>query len=160
MTILSFIFSLFQLGLNEGALVISRSGLAKMGVVLELEAVQGCGRDSLIGLHTLTLSCNQLQVSEKNGYPGLLSRPSSKVPRMKCISPCLRIPSQFAIKTTVSTKTLSVSGNTMALAYAALMCLQRERAVGGGWAFSASQDKLQPFVYCCTAVIRGKQQQQ
>lgn len=43
----------------------SRNGLAKMGKVLELEAMYGCGRDALIGLHTLVLSCNQLKVSEE-----------------------------------------------------------------------------------------------
>lgn len=62
----------------------SRSGLAKMGVVLELEAVYGCGRDSLIGLHTLTLSCNQLQVSKTiTGLPS----PPSKV--QECLLTCI-----------------------------------------------------------------------
>ncbi|CAM9401414.1 unnamed protein product, partial [Ectocarpus fasciculatus] len=53
-----------QLGLriNEGALVITRTGLSKMSTVLQLEAVYGYGRESLIGLHTLVLSYNQLQV--------------------------------------------------------------------------------------------------
>ncbi|CAM9398805.1 unnamed protein product [Ectocarpus sp. 13 AM-2016] len=53
-----------QLGLriNEGALVITRAGLSKMSTVLQLEAMYGCGRESLIGLHTLVLSYNQLQV--------------------------------------------------------------------------------------------------
>ncbi|CAM9556560.1 unnamed protein product, partial [Ectocarpus sp. 8 AP-2014] len=53
-----------QLGLriNEGALVITRTGLSKMSTVLQLEAVNGYGRESLIGLHTLVLSFNQLQV--------------------------------------------------------------------------------------------------
>lgn len=46
----------------------SRSGLAKMGAVLELEAMYGCGRDALLGLHTLVLSCNQLKV--KNRHSG------------------------------------------------------------------------------------------
>ncbi|CAN0525727.1 unnamed protein product, partial [Ectocarpus sp. 12 AP-2014] len=44
------------------ALVITRAGLSKMSTVLQLEAVYGCGRESLIGLHTLVLSYNQLQV--------------------------------------------------------------------------------------------------
>ena len=57
---------LFQLRLSEGVLDISRSGLAKMGTVLKLEAVYGCGRDSLIGVHTLVLSYNQLQVGQKH----------------------------------------------------------------------------------------------
>ncbi|CAM9882083.1 unnamed protein product [Ectocarpus sp. 4 AP-2014] len=48
--------------INEGALVITRTGLSKMSTVLQLEAVYGYGRESLIGLHTLVLSCNQLQV--------------------------------------------------------------------------------------------------
>ncbi len=56
---------LFQLRLSEGVLDISRGGLAKMGAVLQLETVYGCGRDSLIGLHTLVLSYNQLQVGLK-----------------------------------------------------------------------------------------------
>ncbi|CAB1096352.1 unnamed protein product [Ectocarpus sp. CCAP 1310/34] len=51
-----------QLRINEGALVITRAGLAKMSTLLQLEAVYGCGRESLIGLHTLVLSYNQLQV--------------------------------------------------------------------------------------------------
>ncbi|CAM9200065.1 unnamed protein product, partial [Laminaria digitata] len=53
---------LMTVRLNEGALIMSRNGLAKMGTVLELEAMYGCGRDALIGLHTLVLSCNQLKV--------------------------------------------------------------------------------------------------
>lgn len=56
---------LFQLRLSEGVLDFSRSGLAKMGTMLQLEVVGGCGRDSLIGLHTLVLSYNQLQVGLK-----------------------------------------------------------------------------------------------
>lgn len=51
-----------QLRINEGALVITRTGLSKMSTVLQLEAVYGYGRESLIGLHTLVLSYNQLQV--------------------------------------------------------------------------------------------------
>lgn len=43
----------------------SRNGLGKMKVALELEAAYGCGRDTLIGLHTLVLSCNQLQVKTR-----------------------------------------------------------------------------------------------
>lgn len=60
---------LLQLRLNEGALVISRSGLAKMGAVLELKAVYGSGRDSIVGLHTLILSYNQLQVGAATFAP-------------------------------------------------------------------------------------------
>lgn len=51
-----------QLRINEGALVITRTGISKMSTVLQLEAVYGYGRESLIGLHTLVLSYNQLQV--------------------------------------------------------------------------------------------------
>lgn len=43
----------------------SRNGLGKMKAALELEAAYGCGRDTLIGLHTLVLSCNQLQVKTR-----------------------------------------------------------------------------------------------
>ncbi|CAM9912668.1 unnamed protein product, partial [Scytosiphon promiscuus] len=55
--------------LNDGGLVISRSGLAKMGVILELETVQERGRDCLIGLHTLVLSCNRLQARKLRCQP-------------------------------------------------------------------------------------------
>lgn len=112
-------FSLFQLRLNEGALVISRSGLAKMGVVLELEAVCGCGRDSLIGLHTLTLSCNQLQVRKA---PGLLSRPSksSRMDIVFAVSMCSKsIRRRYSKDNRVKEKNL-VSGNVMTLDYATL----------------------------------------
>lgn len=81
-------FSLFQLRLNEGALVISRSGLAKMGVVLELETVYGFGRDSLIGLHTLALSYNQLQASKTSFFTAIqISRISPLVSIPKAVSP-------------------------------------------------------------------------
>lgn len=53
----------FQVRLEEGALIMSRNGIGKMRIALELEATYGCGRDALIGLHTLVLSCNQLQVT-------------------------------------------------------------------------------------------------
>lgn len=51
-----------QVQLDEGALILSRNGLNTMGITLELETAYGCGRDTLMALHTLVLSCNQLQV--------------------------------------------------------------------------------------------------
>ncbi|CAN0144599.1 unnamed protein product, partial [Discosporangium mesarthrocarpum] len=47
---------------EDGALFLSRNGLAKMGVALELEVKYGCGRGTLMHLHTAVLSCNQLKV--------------------------------------------------------------------------------------------------
>lgn len=51
-----------QVRLEEGTLIMSRNGLGNMTVALELEVAYGCGRDSLLALHTLVLSCNQLKV--------------------------------------------------------------------------------------------------
>lgn len=47
---------------EEGALILSRNGLNNMGIALELEAKYGYGRETLLALHTLVLSCNQLKV--------------------------------------------------------------------------------------------------